>query len=80
MLGFNSEINGISQGNIFAETAIHALLPFISTYHSKLGFPPLLQMRAKQRNKMDVGNGLCCTLFTTHTLELSKVNRPQISH
>ena len=57
-----------------AKKAIQDILPFVFTYLCESGFSTLLQMKTKQRNRLDVENDMRCTLSTTfpRTHELSK--------
>lgn len=48
-----------------AERAIHALLPFVSTYLFESSFSTLLKMKTKQRSRLGVGNDLRCALSSS---------------
>jgi len=65
-----------------AERAIHALLPFVSTYLCESGFSTLLQMKTKQRSRLEVENDLRCALSSTppRIQELAKKKQSQVSH
>jgi hypothetical protein len=64
-----------------AERAIYALLSFVSTY-CKSGFSTLLQMKTKQRSRLEVENDLRCALSSTplRIQELAKKKKSQVSH
>ena len=47
------------------EKAPHILIPFVSTYLCESGFSSLLQIKSKQRNRLDVEDDLRCALFQT---------------
>ena len=57
-----------------AKKAIQDILPFVFTYLCKSGFSTLLQMKTKQRKKLDGENDMRCALSTTFPQihELSK--------
>ena len=65
-----------------AKKAIQDILPFVSTYLCESGFSTLLQMKTKQRNRLDVENDMRCALSTTFPRihELSKKKQSQVSH
>ena len=65
-----------------AKKAIQDILPFVSTYLCESGFSTLLQMKTKQRNRLDVENDMRCALSTTfpRTHEMSKKKQSQVSH
>ena len=48
------------------EIAIRALLPFVSTYLCESGFSMLLNIKTKQRNKLDVEPDLRCAMSSTN--------------
>ena len=48
-----------------AKKAIQDILLFVSTYLCESGFSTLLQMKTKQRNRLDVENDLRCALSNT---------------
>lgn len=48
-----------------AERAINALLPFVSTYICKSGFSALMQMKTKQRSRLEAKNELRFALPST---------------
>ena len=62
--------------------AIQGILPFVSIYLCKSGFSTLLQIKTKQRNRLDVKNDVRCALSNTFPRihELSKKKRSQVSH
>ena len=66
-----------------AKKAIQDILPFVSTYLCKSGFSTLLQMKTKQRNRLDVENDMRCALSTIfpriHKLSKKK-KQSQVSH
>ena len=57
-----------------AKNAIQGILPFVSAYLCESGFSALLQMKTKQRKKLDVENDARCALSNTFPRihELSK--------
>ena len=61
---------------------IQGILPFVSTYLCKSGFSTLLQIKTKQRNRLDVKNDVRCALSNTfpRIYELSKKKQSQVSH
>ena len=65
-----------------AKKAIQDILSFVSTYLCETGFSTLLQMKTKQRNKLDVGNDMRCALSTTFPRihKLSRKKQPQVSY
>lgn len=64
-----------------AEMAIRVLLPFVSTYLCESGFSTLLQIKRKQRSRLEVENDLCFALSSTHLRipELAKKKQSQVS-
>ena len=62
--------------------AIQGILPFVSTYLCESGFSTLLQIKTKQRNRLDVENDVRCALSITFPLihEFSKKKQSQVSH
>ena len=48
-----------------AEKALHILIPFVSTYLCESGFSSLLQIKSKQRNRLDVEDEFRCALSQT---------------
>ena len=64
------------------ETALHILIPFVSTYLCESGFSSLLQIKAKHKKRLAVEEDLCCALSqTTPRIQLlSKNKQEQISH
>ena len=62
--------------------AIQGILPFVSTYLCESGFSTLLQIKTKQRNRLDVENDMRCALSNTFPRihELSKKKQSQVSH
>ena len=48
-----------------AKKVIQDILPFVSTYLCESGFSTLLQMKTKQRDRLDVENDMRCALSTT---------------
>ena len=62
--------------------AFQGILPFVSTYLCESGLSTLLQMKTKQRNRLDVENDVRCALFNTFLRihELSKKKQSQVSH
>jgi hypothetical protein len=62
-----------------AERVIHALLPFVSTYHCESGFSTLLQMKTKQRSRLEVENDLRCALSSTPP-RIQKLEKKKLSH
>ena len=44
------------------EKALHILISFVSTYLCESGFSSLLQIKSKQRNRIDVEDNLPCAL------------------
>ena len=45
--------------------ALRILIPFVSTYLCESGFSSLLQIKSKQRNRLDVEDDLRCALSQT---------------
>ena len=64
-----------------AEIAIRALLPFVSTYLCESGFSTLLQIKTKQRNRLEVENDLRCAISSTlpRISKLAKNKQSQVS-
>ena len=62
--------------------AIQGILPFVSTYVCESGFSTLLQIKTKQRNRLNVENDVRCALSNTFPRihELSRKKRSQVSH
>ena len=62
--------------------AIQGILPFVSTYLCESGFSTLLQIKTKQRNRLDIENDVRCALSNTFPRihELSKKKQSQVSH
>ena len=62
--------------------ALHILIPFVSTYLCEPGFYSLLQIKSKQRNRLDVENDLRCALSQTapRIWMLSHKKQGQASH
>lgn len=64
------------------EKALRALIPFVSTYLCESGFPTLLQIKSKQRNRLDVENDMRCALskISPRIMDLVRKKQSQISH
>lgn len=64
------------------EIALCALLPFVSTYLCESGFSALLNIKTKQRSKLEVENDLRCALSVTspRIQELVTSKQSQVSH
>ena len=45
-----------------SEIALHILIPFVWAYLCESGFSSLLQIKSKQRNRLDVEDDLRCAL------------------
>ena len=62
--------------------AIQGILPFVSTYLCESGFSTLLQIKTKQRNRLDVENDvrLCPFQYFSSIHELSKKKQSQVSN
>ena len=62
-----------------AERAIHALLPFVSTYLCESGFSTLLKFSVvstllqKQRSRLEVQNDLRCALSSTPPMRIQEL-------
>ncbi|XP_064485887.1 zinc finger BED domain-containing protein 5-like [Ornithodoros turicata] len=65
-----------------SEKALRTLLPFVSTYLCESGFSALLQIKSKQRSRLDVESHLRSTLSCTapRIEELLKNKQSQLSH
>ena len=63
------------------EIAIRALLPFVLTYLCELGFSTLLQIKTRQRSRLEVENDLNCALASTPLCnpELANQKQSQVS-
>ena len=61
---------------------IQGILPLVSTYLCESGFSTLLQIKTKQRNRLDVKNDMRCALSNNFPLihKLSKKKRSQVFH
>jgi zinc finger BED domain-containing protein 5/7/8/9 len=64
------------------EKALRALIPFVSTYLCESGFSTLLQIKSKQRNRLDVENDMRCALskISPRIMDLVRKKQSQISH
>ena len=64
------------------EKALHILIPFVSTYLCESRFSSLLQIKSKQRNRLDVEDDLRCALSQTapRIRMLSDRKQGQASH
>jgi len=65
-----------------AKKITQGILPFVSTYLCESGFSTLLQMKTKQRNRLDVQIDMRCALSNNFPRihELSKNKQSQVSH
>jgi len=63
------------------EKALRALIPFVSTYLCESGFSTLLQIKSKQRNRLDVKNNMRCALskISPRIMDLVRKKQSQIS-
>ena len=57
--------------------ALYILIPFVSTYLCESGFSSLLQMKSKQRNRLDVEDDLRCAVSQTAPRIWMLFNRKQ---
>ena len=64
------------------EKALRILIPYMSTYQCEAGFSILLQMKTKQRNRLDVEDDLHCALSQTipRIQQLSDDKQTQVLH
>ena len=64
------------------EKALHILIPYMSTYLCEAGFSTLLQIKTKQRNRLDVKDDLHCALSQTipRIQQLSDDKQSQVLH
>ena len=64
------------------EKALYILIPYMSTCLSEIGFSTLLQIKTKQRNRLDVEDELRCVLYqaTSRIQQLLNNKRTQVSH
>jgi hypothetical protein len=62
--------------------ALRVLIPFVSTYLCKSSFSTLLQIKSKQRNRMNMENDMRCLLSNIfpRIMDLVRKKQTQISH
>ena len=75
----------IGMKNSYPETtaaALRILIPFVSTYSCESGFSSLVQIKSKQRNRLDVKDDMRCALSQTlpRVQQLTDEKQEQISH
>ena len=64
------------------EKALRILIPYMSTYLREAGFSTLLQIKTKQRNRLDVEDDQRCALSQTipRIQQLSDDKQTQVLH
>lgn len=62
--------------------ALRAFFPFVSTYLCESDFSTLLQIKSKQRNRLDMENDIRCSLsnISPRIMDFVRKKQTQISH